>query len=243
MKKLLLILLTSLVCFANDMDFNDFDKEFASKQNEVFDPLNGYNRTMTKFNDVFYTEVLSPISKGYKYVVPTTVRNGIDNFFTNLMFPLRFVNNILQFKFQNASEETGRFLINTIWGLGGFMDPATEVLKMKIHKEDFGQTLGYWGVKEGFHIVLPILGPSNFRDLVGLSGDFILSPTGQLGNNTLEYKIPKNILQELGINSLDKVNEYSFHPDMYEIIKKDSLDLYILLRNAYSQRREKEIKE
>lgn len=243
MKKLLLILLTSLVCFANDMDFNDFDKEFASKQNEVFDPLNGYNRTMTKFNDVFYTEVLSPISKGYKYVVPTTVRNGIDNFFTNLMFPLRFVNNILQFKFQNASEETGRFLINTIWGLGGFMDPATEVLEMKIHKEDFGQTLGYWGVKEGFHIVLPILGPSNFRDLVGLSGDFILSPTSQLGNNTLEYKIPKNILQELGINSLDKVNEYSFHPDMYEIIKKDSLDLYILLRNAYSQRREKEIKE
>ncbi|MFX4243430.1 MlaA family lipoprotein, partial [Aliarcobacter butzleri] len=89
------------------------DSEFASKTKEVLDPLSGFNRVMTSFNDKFYIYVLAPTARGYAYVVPETARIGIDNFFTNLFFPIRFTNNLLQLKFQNASEELGRFLMNT----------------------------------------------------------------------------------------------------------------------------------
>lgn len=243
MKKIFLVLLIMFSNFAYSSDILDsFDGEYR-QNSEVFDPLSGYNRVMTNFNDGFYIHFLSPVSKAYAYVVPQTLRKGIDNFFTNLMFPIRFVNNILQFKFQNASKELGRFLVNSIWGIGGFMDPATDILKMNIYKEDFGQTLGYWGVKDGFSVVLPFLGPSNLRDIVGLAADLVVSPTSQLGHNTLDYKIPQKPLQELAISSIHKVNENSFNPDMYEIIKKDTLDLYIFLRDAYKQKRDKEIKE
>ena len=243
MKKIILVLFLMFSSVNSSEVLDSFDSEYSQKSSEVFDPLSGYNRAMTHFNDGFYKHFLSPVSKAYAYVVPQTARTGIDNFFTNLMFPIRFVNNILQFKFQNASEELGRFLVNTIWGIGGFMDPATDILNMKIHKEDFGQTLGYWGVGDGFSVVLPFLGQSNLRDIVGLSADLVVSPTSQLGHNTLDYKIPQKQLEELAITSLHKVNEYSFNPNMYEIMTKDTLDLYIFLRDAYKQKRDKEIKE
>lgn len=244
MKKVLLISILSLFLYANETDFTDsFEEEFAVSNQEVFDPLSGYNRVMTSFNDGFYTYVLSPVSKSYAFAVPEVARTGIDNFFTNLMFPVRFVNNLLQFKFENASKELGRFVVNTIWGLGGFMDQATNTLGMEIYHEDFGQTLGYWGVGEGFHVVLPILGPLNLRDIVGLGAGLALAPTSQLGHNTIPYKIPQNDLQELGIDTLYKTNEYSFHPDLYNSIKKDALDLYPYLRDIYTQKRNKEIAE
>lgn len=94
------------------------------------------------------------------------------------------------------------------------MDQATNTLGMKIYREDFGQTLGYWGVGQGFHIVLPLLGPSNPRDIIGLAGDFLLSPTDRLGHNTLEYKIPQNIGQAIAslliISYIFGLKEYSF---------------------------------
>lgn len=247
MKNFIFILLFTISCFANEVEnntnFDEFDSEFSSRTKEVFDPLSGYNRIMTSFNDGFYTHVLTPTAKGYAYVVPETARSGIGNFFTNLFFPVRFVNNVLQFKFANAGEELGRFVVNTIFGLGGFMDPATTSLKMGIHREDFGQTLGFYGVGEGFHVVLPLLGPSNLRDMVGLTGDFILSPIDQIGHNTIPYVIPQNNLQEFGLVSVYKVNEYSFHPDLYNQMKKDALDLYPYLRDVYTQKRNKEIEE
>ncbi len=234
----------SLSSFATESNFpDDIDSEFKSTQSVVFDPLSGYNRVMTSFNDSFYTNVASPVARGYAYVVPEVARTGINNFFTNLMFPIRFANNILQFKFENASKELGRFVVNTIWGLGGFMDQATNTLGMKIYREDFGQTLGHWGIGDGVHVVLPLLGPSNLRDIVGLSADIALSPTSQLAHNTIPYKIPQNDLQELGIDILYKTNEYSFHPDFYEKIKADAIDLYPYLRDMYNQKREKEIQE
>lgn len=244
MRKILLTLLLSIFCFANEGNFpEDLENEFKPTNSVVFDPLSGYNRVITSFNDSFYTYVLTPTAKGYAYVVPEVARTGINNFFTNLFFPIRFVNNLLQFKFENAGKELGRFLVNTIWGFGGFMDQATNTLGMKIYREDFGQTLGYWGVGQGFHIVLPLLGPSNPRDIIGLAGDFLLSPTDRLGHNTLEYKIPQNIGQAIAIDSWYKVNEYSFNPNMYEIIKRDAIDLYPYLRDSYNQKREREINE
>ena len=248
MKKIILsilfIITFSISSFANEENvIDDFEDEFKPVNSVVFDPLSGYNRVMTSFNDGFYTHIASPVAKGYAYVVPEVARTGISNFFTNLMFPIRFVNNILQFKFENASKELGRFMVNTVFGLGGFMDQATNTLGMKIYKEDFGQTLGYWGIGEGFHIVLPLLGPSNLRDVIGLSADLALAPTSQLGHNAIPYKIPQNDLQELGIDIVYKTIDYSFNPDFYEIIKKDAIDLYPYLRDAYSQKRANDIKE
>jgi len=246
-KKLIFIVFFSLLSFANEPQsedsFDDFDLEFSSNTNEDFDPLSGYNRVMTSFNDGLYSYILSPTSKAYAYIMPEFARKGISNFFTNLMFPIRLANNLLQFKLQNASQEVGRFIVNTTCGIAGLMDPATNVLKMKIHKEDFGQTLGYWGVGDGFPIVLPLLGPSNLRDMFALPVDMILSPTSRLGHNTFDYKIPQNDRQSFVINTVNLINAYSFHPDLYEMLKKDALDLYPYLRDIYKQKRTKEIEE
>jgi len=213
------------------------------KKEEIFDPLSGYNRLMTTFNDKVFMNVLNPVSKGYAYITPQTVRVGINNFFENIMFPVRFTNNLLQLKFQNSSEELGRFLINTLWGLGGFMDPATNELKMKTYKEDFGQTLGFYGVGEGFPIVVPFLGPSNLRDITGLAADSYVSVLSTAGDSNLKYKIPNNLGQEIGIKTFDVINSTSLKLGQYESLKKDALDLYPFLRDIYSQARKKQIEE
>lgn len=247
MKSLILVITLALFSFANDKYNNDFtqefDSEFEAKKVEIFDPLSGYNRLMTNFNDKVYINVLNPVAEGYAYIVPKTARTGINNFFDNLMFPVRFINNLLQLKFQNSAEELGRFLVNTIWGLGGFMDPASQELGLKAHKEDFGQTLGYYGVGDGFHIVLPLLGPSNLRDIVGMTADSYVSALSPSGNNELHYKIPNTYLEQAGIKTVDVINESSLKLGQYESLKKDALDLYPFLRDIYTQNRKKQIEE
>lgn len=243
MKKLILIFIFTICSYANE-SFSDFDEEFSKKEEvEIFDPLSGYNRVMTNFNDSFYTNILNPVSTSYSETVNESVRVGISNFFNNLLFPIRFVNNLLQFKFQNSAEELGRFVVNTIWGLGGFMDPAKNELGWIEHDEDFGQTLGYWGVGEGFHVVLPFLGPSNLRDMVGLVADSYASPLSTTGSSDVQYKIPQNTTEQLAIKSVDTVNEVSLKLGQYENIKKDALDLYPFLRDIYTQNRNREIEE
>lgn len=229
MKRFVAFVLAICVAFAQGYD--DFDDEF--NDNGGFDPLSGYNRMMTNVNDKIYTYVFDPLVNGYRYVVPQKGREVIANVFDNLMFPVRFINNILQFKFKNAGEETLRFIANTIVGFGGISDVATTYYKIPRHDEDFGQTLGYWGVGKGFHIVLPILGPSNLRDTVGRVGDFFTKP--------INYVETKEALY--GVNILESGNEMAQNPNSYENLKKDAVDLYPFLRDAYEQRREHLIKE
>ncbi len=221
----------------DDLDeFDEFEDEFGdATANEVSDPLEGYNRVMTSFNDKLYFWVLKPVATGYKWLVPEMVRSGIANFFHNLLYPVRFVNNVLQLKFGNAGEETIRFLYNTTFGLLGVWDPGKEWLELDPHEEDFGQTLGYWGVGAGPHIVLPILGPSNLRDTFSLYPDnFVLDPKAYYVEGT-ERKV--------GVFAFEKVNDTSFRLGQYESIKKDAVDFYIFLRDGYEQIRIKEIKE
>lgn len=225
----------------NQSLMNDFSNEFESQKVEVFDPLSGYNRVMTSFNDNVYTYVFNPVTKGYVKVMPEVARVGVSNFFDNILFPIRFVNNLLQFKFQNSIDELARFLVNSTFGVLGFMDPATTELKIPRHKEDFGQTLGFYGVGPGFHIVLPFLGPSNLRDTIGLVGDGYVSPINDAG--TLNYKIPDNSSQTVYIGTGEYINENSLNLGKYENLKKDALDLYPFLRDIYEQKREKEIGE
>lgn len=232
----------------NDGFENDFSDEFADEfsedsKAEVFDPLSGYNRVMTTFNDYAFIYVMNPIAKGYAYVLPQDLRVGVSNFFDNLLFPIRFTNNVLQLKFENAGVELGRFVVNTIWGLGGFMDPATSELGWKQYDEDFGQTLGHYGVGNGFHIVLPLLGPSNLRDVFSMVPDGYVSPISVTGSSDIGYKIPNNSLEAMAISGVKTINSVSLKLGQYENIKKDALDLYPFLRDIYEQRRNQQIKE
>lgn len=238
-----ILLLFNIVLASDDVANNTFSDEFNDEKIEVFDPLSGYNRVMTSFNDKVYIYVFDPVTRGYNAVIPEVARSGLSNFFDNLLFPIRFVNNLLQFKFKNSAEELGRFLINSTFGLLGFMDPASDQLGWKEHNEDFGQTLGFYGVGSGFHIVLPILGPSNLRDAFGLVADGYVSPLNYYGNNDLNYKIPNNDEQSIYIATGKQINKESFNLGRYQNLKKDALDLYPFLRNIYEQKRERDIKE
>lgn len=226
-----------------DDDNDGFEEEFSTEKTETHsDPLSGYNRSMTNFNDKVYTYALNPVAEAYAYVIPQPLRIGLSNFIKNLNFPVRLANNLLQGKMQNVSDETGRFLANSTIGLLGVMDPATSYLHIPAHVEDFGQTLGYYGVGPGFHIVLPFLGPSNLRDLAGISVDAYASPLINI-HGLERYKIPKNWVESTGIVAIHMINKTSLNLGQYESIKKDALDLYPFLRDIYEQKRVSDIAE
>ncbi|WP_083568692.1 VacJ family lipoprotein [Arcobacter sp. LA11] len=226
---------------SNDEFEDDFSDEFKDAK-ESMDPLEPYNRVMTSFNDFMYINFLTPVAKGYAEVVPEEARVGISNFLHNITFPIRFVNNILQFKINYAAEELGRFAVNSTVGILGFMDPAKESFNLEKREEDFGQTLGYYGVGEGFHIVLPIYGPSNLRDVIGSVGDNYINPLTDV--SSIKYKIPDRPEKTLGITVFSTLNRTSLNLGKYENLKKDAIDdLYPFLKDIYTQNREKLIKE
>ena len=225
------------------IDTDEFEDEFSSKEEEtIIDPLSGYNRVMTSFNDQVFTYALDPISEGYAYVTPEPIRESLSNFVHNIQFPIRFVNNLLQGKLQNTSDELERFIVNSTVGLGGLFDPAGTYMHIPAHNEDFGQTLGHYGIGAGFHVVLPFLGPSNVRDIVGLTADSYTSPL-QYQNGLKKYKIPNNYGQAIGIYGFQMLNKNSLHLGAYESLKKDAIDLYPFLRDIYEQKRLSDIKE
>jgi len=227
-----------------DTNSSSFEEEFGdTNKSATFDPFEKYNRAMTTFNDKLYVNLIDPVARGYSNVVPEGGRVAVGNFINNLYYPVRFSNNVLQFKFKNASKETGRFVVNSIFGLGGFFDPAKTELQWEPSEEDFGQTLGFYGLPEGPHIVWPFLGPSNLRDTFGIIGDTYLNPLSNTKEHSIHYKIPQNRLQEAGIYGYEKINKTSLHLGEYESIKKDAIDLYPFLRDAYTQNRKQKIKE
>lgn len=242
--KLIVILATTSI-FAND-NFNNgfassFDDEFENSYVQLYDPLSGYNRAMTNFNDGFYRNIGIPVARGYKKVVPQLAREGISNFFHNLLFPVRLVNNLLQFKFHNSATETSRFLINSTVGILGIVDVAQSKFNLEAKNEDLGQTLGYWGIGSGPHIVLPVLGNSNLRDMFGLVGDGYVNPISSYAQE--DIRLTDNSNEFLAIKTFQVVNELSHNTEVYETITRDSIDLYILLRDSYEQRRNKLIRE
>lgn len=222
---------------------DEFEDEFAQKETtDTHDPLSGYNRAMTSFNDKVIIYGLTPISKAYAAILPQPLRLGISNFVDNIQFPIRFTNNLLQGKITNSADELGRFLVNSTIGLGGLMDPAKRYMNIQPHEEDFGQTLGHYGVGSGFHVVLPFIGPSNVRDVVGITADGVLSPLVNV-RGMENYKIPDNIEQTIGIYTLQLINKTSLHLGEYEDLKKDAVDLYPFLKDIYEQKRTSDIAE
>ena len=223
---------------------DDFNSEFAStdksNKNEI-DPLSGYNRVMTNVNDYFYLNILDPVARGYKVILPKPIRKGVNNIFDNLAYPLRLLNNLLQFKFKNSYTETQRFILNSTIGLAGFMDVANDKFHIKQKQEDFGQTLGFYGVGGGFYIVLPLIGPSNLRDTAGLITDGLLNPMTYMENRG--YNLLDSNFESIAVKSENIINYSSLHVGEYEKLKKDAIDLYPFLKNIYEQRRKKQISE
>lgn len=191
------------------------------------DPLEPMNRGIYKFNDVADKAVFKPVASGYKAIAPTPVRAGINNFFNNLSNVVTIVNQLLQFKFSKAAETTGRFVVNTTVGILGFIDVASRT-GISNYREDFGQTLGYWGVGTGPYLVLPFLGPSNLRDTFGLVTDwFYFDPLGYI-----EEPRTRNVL--LVTKFIDKRADLLPGSDLLD---EAALDPYAFMRDAYSQRR------
>ena len=233
--------------FAEEFDEDEFEAdafgdEFSEDpEAELFDPLSGYNRFMTGFNDGLYVYVLDPVLiKGYNYI-PEPARVSVNNFFENLYYPVSLVNNVLQLKVSHSGTETLRFVINSTLGVLGLFDPASSWFGFEAHKEDFGQTLGHYGVGGGFHIVLPFFGPTNLRDLSGDFIDFYVNPIYYV--DIRRYNIVNNTYQSWALITYKEFNKISLYTKEYENVRKDALDLYPFMRDLYEQNREKLIKE
>jgi len=191
------------------------------------DPLEGINRGIYKFNDVADKAVIKPVAGAYKAVLPSPVRSGVNNFFGNLSTFVSVINDILQFKFDKAAEGAGRFVINSTFGIAGLVDVAS-MDGIEKRKEDFGQTLGYWGVGSGPYIVLPFLGPSNIRDTAGLVVDSMaFDPLGYVDD-------PATRNSAYALRFLDKRAQLLPGSDLLD---EAALDPYAFMRDAYAQRR------
>lgn len=192
------------------------------------DPLESVNRVVFKVNDKADQYVLRPVAKGYDYVMPDLARQGVNHFFDNLAEPRTILNDVLQAKFKQGASDLGRFLLNTTVGLGGLIDVASDS-GLAHHDEDFGQTLGYWGVGEGWYLVIPLLGPSDNRDLIGRAGDWPLAPTFYLDgdHDWLAYGLQGVNLINFRANLLSSDN-----------LLNQQFDKYLFVRTAYLQRRQ-----
>ncbi len=211
---------------------NDNDMQKEEEAATIPDPLESFNRAMFGFNDKLYFWALKPVAQGYKKVIPEAPRVGVKNFFYNLKFPIRFVSCLLQADLGGAATEVGRFAVNTLWGVGGFLDPASsKQLNIPKNEADLGQTLGVYGLGQGFYIVLPVLGPYSARDSIGIAGDYFLYPVSYI---TPWY-------DWLAVRAYEEVNDTSLRIGDYEFLKESAIDPYIALRDAYSQYRQKKV--
>jgi phospholipid-binding lipoprotein MlaA len=208
-----------------DLDYLD------EEEDEISDPLEPLNRVFFAFNDQLYFLLLKPVTRGYSFILPESVRISIRNFFDNIATPIRLVNNLLQFKFKPAGNELLRFGVNSTVGVLGLFDIAQNRMDIKAQDEDFGQTLGKWGLGPGFYINWPVLGPSSLRDSVGYAGDYFLDPVNYIDPEIDRYAI------KIG----DQVNRTSFVIGDYEEIKKDAIDPYAAIRDIYHQYRKSKI--
>lgn len=208
----------------------------AGTGSDPADPLEGLNRATFKFNDAVDTAVLEPTARAYKAVVPQPARTGIRNVLTNLKSPTVIANNLLQGDVTGAADATTRLVANSLLGLGGLVDIAA-MGGVKREEEDFGQTLGVWGVGAGPYIVLPFMGPSNVRDTAGIVVDNYTDPLNLYLDNTDQDGW---MIARVGVATIDKREELL---NVLADLKKNSVDYYTAMKSSYSQRREALIRD
>ncbi|RYF74839.1 MAG: VacJ family lipoprotein [Comamonadaceae bacterium] len=194
------------------------------------DPFESFNRPIATFNDRIDDAVVRPVAETYTKVLPSVVRTGINNFFGNLGEVWNFANGVMQLKLKNSAESFMRFNVNTVFGLGGLLDIATEA-GIDRHNEDFGQTLGRWGVPSGPYVVLPLLGPSTVRDTLAF-------PIDRFGD-------PMNAVNDIGVrNSLRALELVDLRASLLRagrLLDDAALDKYSFTRDAWLQRRRSEV--
>ena len=217
---LLILFLVSSGCATTKNQSNDFNPE---------DPYEKSNRKVFEFNSKIDKLFLRPITDFYDSATPEFAQTSITNFFSNLDDIGISFNNFLQGNIVDSMSDLTRFFINSIFGLGGFFDVASEI-GLEKHSEDFGQTLGKWGAKPGPYLMLPFLGPSTTRDAFTFVGDTALAPTLSLDDSEAR----------LGLISLDLINTYSAFTGIADI---ESQDQYAFLRDAYLDRRKFEVND
>ncbi len=205
-------------------------------ENGVGDPLEPLNRVIFKFNELFRGFILGPATEIYSIFIPPPVRTAIGNVLANLRTPIVLANDVLQGRPAAAWQTTQRFAINSTLGIGGIVDRAAK-MGIEAHDEDFGQTMGVWGVGEGFYLVLPLFGPSNPRDAVGKHVvDGYFDPLDMWLDNT------NRDAAVWARTSVGGVDTYSGVVDELDQIRKTSIDFYAALRSMYRQKRAAEIR-
>lgn len=217
---------------ASDEDFAAIYGEDPSAGTEggdrfaALDPWEPMNRRVHAFNSAIDQGFMRPLARGYVKVVPAPVRTGVSNFFDNLSAPLAFGNLLLQGRPRESLETLGRFVVNTVAGIGGIFDPATKALKMHRHGADFGRTLARWGWRESRYLELPFLGPRTLRDAVGAVGDTSMAPMTHVEHDRTRLSLEALWLIDVrsGLLSLDELREAA--PDEY-----------VLTRDAWLARR------
>jgi phospholipid-binding lipoprotein MlaA len=226
-----------LVAGVNNSDWDDFESDFdmtssvskdTAPQVLIADPFEPFNRGVFWFNDKLYFYMVKPVAKGLRVVVPRPARVSVKNFFFNLASPIRIGNCLLQLKFRDFGTEFYRFTINSTFGIAGLFDVAESYAGVKPVVEDFGQTLGAYGIGHGFYLVLPFVGPYSLRDATGSFLDSYADPLRYMGMDTIEY---------IGVKAGDVENQISLDNDTYEGVVRDSIDPYLFVRSAYAQRR------
>ncbi len=226
-----------------DDEFAIYEAEFTKNtQKEIYDPLEKMNRKIFSFNNTLDIYLIEPLTRAYRDNTSKAVRKSLHNFVTNLTLPFSALNSFAQGKVENGLATSSNFLINTTIGIVGLFDVAGNK-KIKYEEEDFGQTLGYYGVKNGPYLMLPILGPSTSRDFGGNIVDKSVDPTAfnllKIGGSTdainIEYRTADATLSALDLREqlLDPIAD----------ARKDSFDLYATIRSVYIQQRDQKIKQ
>ena len=235
-KLLIVLLLLSNNSFAGSDGKNDLSKK---ENGQVKDCFEGINRGVFAFNQVLDSIIVEPLAKGYRYL-PSPIRSGTSNALSNLTLVVTIPNNLLQGELALAGKNTGRFIINSTVGVLGIFDPASKMGLNNYEKEDWGQTLGTWGIGEGCYLVLPILGPSTLRDTVGslttyMGGDAWYNVTVK---NDTHYVSDFDYYASVATNGIEikKKNIESF-----DNLEKNSLDFYASVKSLYLQDRKKRI--
>lgn len=198
----------------------------TSTHEDPRDPLEGWNRRVQWFNDNLDDYVMKPVAKGYQYATPSFVDQGVTNFFSNVDDIGVIANDLLQFKLLQAGQDTGRLVVNSTIGLAGFVDVASK-LELPKHNEDLDQTLGVWGIPAGPYLVLPFLGPSTPRGVVGVAGDTASNPINWINPVAIPW----------GAGTLKTIDMRADLLSASKIMDEASVDRYEFIRNAYFQQR------
>lgn len=217
----------------------------TNNQNGPYDPLEPMNRAVFNFNEMVYDNVFDPVARGYKKVTPDPVELVVGNFFSNLNDVVVLTNSVLQLNYKSALASSTRLLINTTFGIFGLIDIASDIsaasdINLNKRNEDFGQTLGYYGVGSGPYIVLPLLGPSSARDTFGIAVDsFFMDPVtqGVTGVFMKDVDYINKVALRLPIATVRTINARAQFLDDDKTLEEAALDKYEFTRDAYLQRR------